>query len=325
MNTIKIIIISFILVISQLLHNCLKIREMESIRIKDWIEFDFFIYSSPCLWRDKKSGKTAVAFSFFKDYKEEGILIKIDAYWLDGTRVNNFPIKLWNSKVEFPIYQFSSVDVNDDNIDELIIADDRGRFYALDHNCKLVDGYPKEQDFYKNRRLWPTKMVHIDGLFPEASLAAVKAAKKAGVPVSVDAGSLREGMLELCAYSDFYIASSTFAEKLVGANRPIEACYKLAEYGPQVVGVTMGERGYVVLYNRKIIKKPAYRVKAVDTTGCGDAFHGAFAAGVSAGMDWQELLTYSSATGALCCTKKGGRLGMPTNEEVLKLIKKKNI
>jgi ribokinase len=173
-------------------------------------------------------------------------------------------------------------------------------------------GQPPKSRELKYRHISQAKILHTDGLFPEASLAAVKAAKKAGVPVSVDAGSLREGMLELCPYSDYYIASSTFAEKLVGENRPIEACYKLAEYGPQVVGVTLGDRGYVVLHNRKIIKRPAFRVKAVDTTGCGDIFHAGFIYGMLKKWNIEETLDFASWAAAKVSLKMGGRAGIPS-------------
>ncbi|MEZ4658831.1 MAG: PfkB family carbohydrate kinase [Caldilineaceae bacterium] len=60
----------------------------------------------------------------------------------------------------------------------------------------------------------------------------------------------------------------------------------------------------------------AFPINAVDTTGADDAFHGAFAAGLAQGMAWAELLRYASAVGALCCTKVGGRVGIPTGAEV---------
>jgi sulfofructose kinase len=65
---------------------------------------------------------------------------------------------------------------------------------------------------------------------------------------------------------------------------------------------------------------PAFPVPVVDTTGAGDTFHGALAAGVAAGMAWEELLRYAAAAGALCCTRHGARLGIPTAAEVQALL-----
>ena len=62
---------------------------------------------------------------------------------------------------------------------------------------------------------------------------------------------------------------------------------------------------------------PAFAVDAVDSTGAGDAFHGAFAAAIAGEkMAWLDTLSYASAVAALCCTKMGARPGIPTAGEV---------
>jgi ribokinase len=162
------------------------------------------------------------------------------------------------------------------------------------------------------------EVIHTDGLFAEAALAACRAAKEAGVPVVVDAGSLREGMLELAGLSDYYLASETFANSLVGKNKPQEACEKLAELGPRVVGVTLGPRGYVALLDGRIIERPAYQVEAVDTTGCGDVFHAGFTYGVVQGWDFEKSLDFGAWAAAMVSLKLGGREGIPTRKEVFK-------
>ena len=61
----------------------------------------------------------------------------------------------------------------------------------------------------------------------------------------------------------YFLASETFAKALVGDDRPLDACYELAELGPRVVDVTLGPKGYVALTKGRIIQRPAYPVKAV--------------------------------------------------------------
>ena len=162
------------------------------------------------------------------------------------------------------------------------------------------------------------KVVHTDGLFPEGALAACKAAKEAGVQVVVDAGSLREGMLELARLSDYYLASQTFARALVGDDKPLEACYKLAELGPRVAGVTLGAKGYVALADGRVIERPAYQVKAIDTTGCGDLFHAGFSYGVVQGWDVEKSLDLGAWSAAMVSRKLGGRAGIPSLGELVK-------
>jgi ribokinase len=160
------------------------------------------------------------------------------------------------------------------------------------------------------------KVVLTDGLFPEAALAACKAAKAAGVEVVVDAGSLREGMLELARVSDYYLASEAFAKALVGNGRAIDACHKLAEFGPRVAGVTLGDKGYVALTGGRVIERPAYPVEAVDTTGCGDLFHAGFTYGIVQGWDVEKSLDLGAWSAAMVSRKLGGRAGIPTLGEL---------
>jgi ribokinase len=155
------------------------------------------------------------------------------------------------------------------------------------------------------------QVLHTDGLFIEASLAAARSARATGVQVVVDAGTLREGMLELAKQSDCFLASATFARALVGDDRPLEACRRLAELGPRVVGVTLGENGYVALDQGRVIERPAYRVQAVDTTGCGDVFHGGFIYGLIQGWDAARCLDFSAWAAARVSLRLGGRDGIP--------------
>jgi sulfofructose kinase len=56
--------------------------------------------------------------------------------------------------------------------------------------------------------------------------------------------------------------------------------------------------------------------EVIDTTGAGDAFHGAFAAALAAASSWSDILRFASAAGALCCTKLGARPGLPDRAQI---------
>ena len=174
---------------------------------------------------------------------------------------------------------------------------------------------PEELDFNIIRQ---ARVVLTDGLFLEASIAACKAAKDAGVPVVVDAGTLREGILDLVPLSDYFVVSENFAKSLVGDNMPLDACYKLAESGPRVTGVTLGDRGYVALAEGQVVERPAYPVEAVDTTGCGDAFHAGICYGVVKGWDVKKSLDLGAWAAAMVSLKLGGRAGIPSLKELEK-------
>ncbi len=156
------------------------------------------------------------------------------------------------------------------------------------------------------------RVLHTDGLFAETSLALCRSAREAGIPVVVDAGSLREGMLDIARLSDYFIASEAFAKALTkGAGSPLDACHRLAELGPGVVGVTLGAKGYVALADGIIIEKPAYNVEALDTTGCGDVFHAGFIHGLLKEWDLDKSLDFASWAASMVSLKIGGRAGIP--------------
>ena len=171
---------------------------------------------------------------------------------------------------------------------------------------------PEEIDY---RMIHNAKVFHTDGIFAEASLAACKVAKEAGVQVVVDAGSLREGMLELARLSDYFLASETFAKALIDDDKPLDACIKLAEMGPKVVGVTLGPKGYIALDRGRIIEQPAYPVEAIDTTGCGDVFHAGFIYGLLENWNVDKCFDFAAWAGAMVSLRLGGRAGIPTLEE----------
>ncbi len=69
-----------------------------------------------------------------------------------------------------------------------------------------------------------------------------------------------------------------------------------------------------------IFKTPAFKVNSIDTTGAGDVFHGAYIYGLIKGKDIRRTVEFASAFAALKCLRPGGREGIPTLEETLKLI-----
>lgn len=159
------------------------------------------------------------------------------------------------------------------------------------------------------------KAVHTDGLYLEAALHVCGIAKKSHIPVIVDAGTFREGTLELARLSDCFIASEAFAGDLTGTGDPIDACRMLAAYGPSVVGVTLGSKGYVALAGERLIVEKAYPVDTVDTTGCGDVFHAGVTYGMVRGWSIDRSLDLGSWAAAMVSLDMGGRRGIPSRKD----------
>ena len=162
-----------------------------------------------------------------------------------------------------------------------------------------------------------TKTLLFDGHEAKLSLSALQQANLKTVPSVLDAGSLHDGTLSLMNQVDYLVCSEKFAIQYAGD--PQTALSQLAAIAPWVV-ITLGEHGLIWQHGQEIGKLDAPNIEAVDTTGAGDAFHGAFAAGLSANMDWLNLLYYASAAGAFCCTKLGARTSLPSLEQHQQLL-----
>jgi sulfofructose kinase len=114
---------------------------------------------------------------------------------------------------------------------------------------------------------------------------------------------------------DYLVCSESFGFGFTGESTEEKALEKLFAYAPNVV-ITLGHRGLVWKNAEGSGHGKTCSIKAVDTTGAGDVFHGALAACLAEKRGWRESLAYASAAGALCCMKIGARLGIPTREEV---------
>ena len=154
-----------------------------------------------------------------------------------------------------------------------------------------------------------------DGHQQQLSQRLAEQARRSGALTVLDAGSLHAGTRLLAGVVDYVVASEKFARQFSGQKDVFIAAGQLRRPGTTVV-ITQGAAGLAWQSGTDSGRLPAFEIDALDTTGAGDAFHGAFAAGLAAGMPWQPLLRYARAAAALCCAKFGARLGMPTASEV---------
>lgn len=159
----------------------------------------------------------------------------------------------------------------------------------------------------------------LDGLMLEASLKAANIARENNVPVMLDAGGLRPGMLRLAGLSDYIVASRDFA--LAVAKTPEDALKRLGRLKPRAVTITLGAEGSITQSGGKTFRTRAFRVRAVDTTGAGDVFHGGYVYGLLRGWDMEKTVEFASAFAALKCLKPGGRAGIPALSKTLDFIK----
>lgn len=166
------------------------------------------------------------------------------------------------------------------------------------------------------------KVALFDGHEPHVSCRWLAHCRGQGTATVLDAGSVHDGTRQLMFEVDYLIASRKFAVQWLGRDDPRRALEGLAAKSPAVV-ITLGEEGLIWQRGGERGAMPAFPVQAVDTTGAGDVFHGAFATAIADGMTWLDALRFASAAAALCCTKLGARPGIPARAEVEAFLAKR--
>jgi sugar/nucleoside kinase (ribokinase family) len=157
-----------------------------------------------------------------------------------------------------------------------------------------------------------------------ASAGAVMAARAhaLGIPVVADVERLTDpGVHEMIDLTDHLIVGQALAALLTGESDPARAAEALWSEDRTAAVVTAGSRGsWYRTANAPVRHQPIFPVTVVDTTGCGDVFHGAYALQLARGAAIPECVRYAAAAAALKATRPGGRTGIPTHEGVMELL-----
>ena len=160
------------------------------------------------------------------------------------------------------------------------------------------------------------RVLLLDGHDLPACLRAADLARTAGAPVVLDAERIFPQTEELLTRTDVVLAAEAFPAAFTGRTDPLEALETILALGPRVAGMTRGARGALLLTPEGPLEHPGFPVEAVDTTGAGDVFHGAFAFALARGWPLGRTLSFSNACAALNCTRLGGRDGIPDLDTV---------
>ncbi len=161
------------------------------------------------------------------------------------------------------------------------------------------------------------RVLLVDGHDAPAAAAAARMARERGVPVVLDAESVKEGTQEVVESTDVVVASRSFPERFTGLDNLDDAFVAIRDLGPRVVCVTLGSLGALLMTDLGwVYSSPAYKVDVVDTTGAGDIFHGAFIYGMLKRWPVERILDFSNAAAGLKCTELGARGGARTLRDV---------
>ena len=175
---------------------------------------------------------------------------------------------------------------------------------------KKVEMKPFVLDFEPN-------VILIDGQEYERSLEVLE--KYPDALTIIDAGRARPEVIHLCKLVKWVACSKDFAEEVTGIDvdytnmATIKEIYKKLKslFGNEIV-ITLEDKG--CFYKDEIIK--SVRLKAVDSTGAGDIFHGALTYYLARGYDAYNALRLANYAGAISVSRVGTRNSIPTKEEM---------
>lgn len=163
-------------------------------------------------------------------------------------------------------------------------------------------------------------IILFDGHEPDISISLAKQARFNHIPTVLDAGSVHRGTKSLMKEVDYLVCSEKFAMDFTEEVEAENMLDNLHHFCSNVV-VTLGKRGLIWKRDTDKGRLAAFKIKPMDTTGAGDAFHGAFAFCIASHKKWEDTLRFSSAVAALCCSQMGARSGIPTKKSAETFLK----
>ena len=176
---------------------------------------------------------------------------------------------------------------------------------------------PDIADLYELLLASSVKVLHLDGLHLMQAVTAAKMARSMNVLTVLDAGTMRPGVDRLLPLIDHLVVSESFARQITGRHDPQSALRLLAGHGAAGVTITCGESGSVSIGPAgSVFHQPAFKMDAVDTTGCGDVFHGGYIYGLLQGWEIRQTVRFAAACAALKTRAIGGRTAIPDLPEV---------
>lgn len=139
----------------------------------------------------------------------------------------------------------------------------------------------------------------------------------------IDAGRPTPKIIELSKLVSYLVCSKEFAEEVTGIeidynnNQTIIDLYNnMKQTFKNNIVITLEKKGCLYSIDGEIRLMPSIKVKAVDSTGAGDIFHGAFTYGIVKSLPFEKILKIANVTGALSVTRIGGRKSVFSLEDM---------
>lgn len=163
----------------------------------------------------------------------------------------------------------------------------------------------------------PTTVIVCDPRWPQGAAMALRWARANQLPSVLDADiAPPEVLLPLVALADWAIFSEAALDAFFPAPTITGQLQQALDAGARHVAVTQGAKGVQWLEQLTLCHLPALSLAVKDTTGAGDAFHGAFAVALGQGKPARECVAFANHVAGLKVANGNGILGAPTLKEL---------
>jgi len=160
----------------------------------------------------------------------------------------------------------------------------------------------------------------VDGHDTAAAIQVARWARAEKIPVVADLDNRYPGVEALLEFVDFPITSKDFPARTSGEKDLLKSLpLILSKFKCRSTVATLGRLGALAWDGSHFTLSPGFHVRAIDTTGAGDIFHGAFVYGLAHKMELESLLEFCCAAAALNCTAPGARGHIATLGEISRL------
>lgn len=157
----------------------------------------------------------------------------------------------------------------------------------------------------------------------EVTAAAFTAARARGITTILNPAPFAPLSSELVKNSDWIIPNETEFAGLDNSGRAPDSDEVILELAKSLgckLVVTLGEKGAALVENGKVVRVAAPSVNAIDTTGAGDAFVGAFSVGLGLGFEPEKAVKLGCESASLSVTRKGTQSSYPSRQEAEQIL-----
>jgi len=168
------------------------------------------------------------------------------------------------------------------------------------------------------------RVLMVDSYDLKATELALQAARGSGCRTLLDFESGDTAhMRRLLAMGTDIILPLECGRQLSGKKTPEDVLHELARITQGQLAVTDGANGSWALSDDTVLHQPALSIPhKIDSTGCGDAYHAGYVAGLLEGWPLKERMEFGTWLASRVISRVGGRTALPSRKELASLPRK---